>query len=445
MSSITKKFMKTILLLSLFAFLPFILPAQDFHFKCSYTKDVRTPSLFYVPQNNVLYGAMYNKVDLIKDSGYSAHIILRPSKISFFKIGTSEILVSPGDKSEGLFNMHSFQPNDSNSINFTFSRISQEFSRIHQPYSIGSDFKEFKSVVGLLKGFIDSTNKTLDKKTKPWLTNEIVVALKEYLSAKLAHFLVLPVLFNNDYDKKELNSMIRKNVQLRYPPYWLQIESGRIFLETYYRKISLPESNFNLEKSLEDKFYAYKPIRKLAAYNYFKECMEKATVKTRMQLSEDWTNATSTLPFSNKEQEVMKIVKTNIEDIGKNISDLFGMLPLVNPDGKILTIEEKMELISGKNIILDFWASWCVPCREKMSKLNSDKVIIDQKTYRIIYLSADQDDKSWKGATYSFLNKTNSFRITDGNNPFVKELNINTIPRYVLINESGLMSADFSY
>lgn len=104
----------------------------------------------------------------------------------------------------------------------------------------------------------------------------------------------------------------------------------------------------------------------------------------------------------------MKIVKTNIEDIGKNVSDLFGMLPLVDPDGKILTIEKKMRLISGKNIILDFWVSWSVLCRHKMSKLNSDKVIIDQKTYRIIYLSADQDDKSWKGATYSFLNNTNS-------------------------------------
>ena len=436
--------MKTIIFFSLCAFLPNHLSAQDFYFKCSYG-EVRKPDLYYVPQSNILYDALYNKVSLIQDSNNTAYLNLRTSKISFFKIGLDAILVSPGDRTEGFFSEASFQPKDANSINGTLKSISQEIIRIRQPYRIGSDFKEFLSVTSLIKEFIDSTNQTLNKKSKPWLTDEVTIAIKEYFSTMLAHFLVLPVLLNNDYDTKELQSIIRKHIQMRYPPYWLEIASGRIFLQTYYRKISLPEAKYDLQKSLEDNFFTYKPIRKLVAYNYFIESMEKATVKTRVQLAEDWSFSTSSLPFTDKEQEVMKIVKMKIDDIGKNISDVFSTLPLVNQEGKTLTIQEKKALISGENIILDFWASWCAPCRDKMSKLNSDKVTINQKQYRIIYLSIDEHEKNWKSAPYSFLNNTNSFRVTNGNNPFVREFNINSIPRYVLINESGLISAEFSY
>lgn len=117
----------------------------------------------------------------------------------------------------------------------------------------------------------------------------------------------------------------------------------------------------------------------------------------------------------------------------------------MNAQGKMLSTEEKKALIARPNIILDFWASWCIPCREKMSKLNSDKVTINHKQYQIIYLSIDEDQNKWKGAYFPFLNSKNSFRITDPNNQFVEDYKIRFVPRYMLIDQSGLISAEFTY
>ena len=271
------------------------------------------------------------------------------------------------------------------------------------------------------------------------------MALEEYLSARLAHFLVLPILFQNDYDKNELLGMIHKNIEIKYPEYWLQIESARIFLETYFRKLRLPETGFNLQKSLDEKYFAFHLIRKLAYYNYFLECLERGVVKSKTQLLEDWERITAKLILSKQEQEAMKNVYSNILKIGENVSDIFSTLPLMNTEGKLLDTEEKKALINNSNIILDFWASWCQPCRKKMSQLNSDNVMINDKKYRIIYLSVDQDQNSWEGAVFSFLNKKNSFRITSRYNEFVEEFNIGLIPRYILIDQSNLVSSEFSY
>jgi len=80
-----------------------------------------------------------------------------------------------------------------------------------------------------------------------------------------------------------------------------------------------------------------------------------------------------------------------------------------------------------------------------MEKLHSDKVMIDHKQYQIIYLSIDENAANWKSAFFPFLNKSNSFRIISPDNQFVKDFAIRIIPRYILLNQSELVSSDFIF
>lgn len=425
------------------SFFPRVVLSQQFYFKCFFHK-IPAPEMFFVPPDNIFDNTNSNTISLIKDSDSSAYIVLKPLQISFFKIGADPVLVMPGEHVEGSFINAQFHPYDSSTVNFELRKISDGCSAIVIRYGIVDNFENFKAVFASLKEYVDSMDNLLNKNIRPWHDSRKEIALKEFLQTRLAHFLVLPLLFKNDYDRKELDAMIQKNIQIKFPEYWLQIEGGRIFLHNYFRKIVLPNSKFNLQKSFSNKYYTNTDFRKLATYDYFQECLERGIVKTKTQLLADYKQTQPKLQLSNKEQGVMKEdVYIPIQQIGKNISDLFVTLPLENTSGQLLTASEKESLIAHENIIFDFWASWCVPCKAKMKKLNSDKVMINHKQYHIIYLSIDENAAAWKSVFFRFLNRSNSFRVTGPDNQFVKDFAINRIPRYILISQSGLISSDF--
>ena len=443
-SSVQTNFMKKFFFFCL-AFFPSILCAQQFYFKCFYKQKSLPPQLYFVPGDNVFN--MYDTIPSIKDSDSSFQIILNPSKIYFSKIGADVVMVKPGEHVEGVLNQHSrFFPSDSGSTNFELRKISDGFTAILINYSIGSSFKSFKAVFAALKNYVDSTDDVLNKQIKPWHDSRVELALEEYLQTRLAHYLVLPILFKSDSDEKELVSMIKQNLKFRFPEYWTELEPGRIFLHTYYRKIVLPNAKYDLTKSMSDRMYSIAGFRKLAAYDYFQECLDRGIVKTKAQLLADYKQTQAKLQLSKKEQEVMKEdVYKPIQKIGRDITGVFATLPLENAPGQLLTDSEKKALIAKGNIILDFWASWCVPCRARMEEIKSDKVTISGKQYHIIYLSIDANDQMWNSAPYPFLNKWNSFRITSPHNEFIKDFSIARIPRAILLADGALVSSEFIF
>lgn len=71
-----------------------------------------------------------------------------------------------------------------------------------------------------------------------------------------------------------------------------------------------------------------------------------------------------------------------------------------NPDGKIM----KLSSLKGKVVLIDFWASWCRPCRMEnpavVTAYNKykDKKFKNGKGFTVFSYSLDDNPNRWKAA-----------------------------------------------
>jgi thiol-disulfide isomerase/thioredoxin len=69
-------------------------------------------------------------------------------------------------------------------------------------------------------------------------------------------------------------------------------------------------------------------------------------------------------------------------------------LSFPSPDGKTIKLSE----LRGKIVLLDFWASWCGPCRRENPSVVAAYNKFKDKGFTIYSVSLDQDGGKWKAA-----------------------------------------------
>ena len=99
-------------------------------------------------------------------------------------------------------------------------------------------------------------------------------------------------------------------------------------------------------------------------------------------------------------------------------------------------------VFKGKPVLIDCWASWCVPCiiqmpfSFKIEKKYKDKI-------DFIYLSFDKDKNAWlRGQNALNISSGSYILMGDFKSNFALHFNINSIPRYLLFNKNGELVTD---
>lgn len=107
---------------------------------------------------------------------------------------------------------------------------------------------------------------------------------------------------------------------------------------------------------------------------------------------------------------------------------------LTDTSGKILTLSE----FRGKYVLLDFWASWCMPCRENNSVLKELYEKFSRTKIEFIGISGDMDSKVWKKAIVDEkLNWKNISDLKGYEGPSFTQYAIDAVPTYILVNPEG--------
>lgn len=131
-----------------------------------------------------------------------------------------------------------------------------------------------------------------------------------------------------------------------------------------------------------------------------------------------------------------KLVETYIADPRRTRLEFAPEFTANTGDDKAITLVE----LKGKVVLIDFWATWCPPCRASVPEIKELRKKYGERLL-VLSVSADDDQKAW--SEYIAKHDMAWLQSWDkGNEPSVlKAFRVHSFPTYLLLDGDGIVRA----
>ena len=135
-----------------------------------------------------------------------------------------------------------------------------------------------------------------------------------------------------------------------------------------------------------------------------------------------------------RQKREMEILSASRLGIGAEVPEI----ALPSPEGDTILLSS----LRGKIVLLDFWASWCAPCRHENPNLVINHKKYRDKGFEIYQVSLDRSKSAWiKGINDDKLDWVHVSDLQYWNSIVVPVFNIQGIPMNYLIDREGRIMA----
>ena len=137
---------------------------------------------------------------------------------------------------------------------------------------------------------------------------------------------------------------------------------------------------------------------------------------------------------------VLDILETTKQLFPTNEGDIIANFSMQTPEGENLSILD--EVAKNRITVLDFWASWCGPCRGEMPFMKEMLGRWQDKGLGIVGISIDEDHEAWVNAVSELGLPWPQMGDSEAWNSLVaRSFKVNAIPFTVVVDQKGTILA----
>ena len=131
--------------------------------------------------------------------------------------------------------------------------------------------------------------------------------------------------------------------------------------------------------------------------------------------------------YANEAKEIKNLI------INKELKK-YDSVTLIDDKGKLINMSE----YKGNLILLNFWATWCAPCKEEMPSLDKLQIHKKMNNLRIFPVNVGRDNLEKSLNFYNELRIKNLKVFFDTDITLAKKFGLRGIPTSILLNKDGL-------